>query len=294
VELAGYFKGLLGRIEPGDAHVKDAKRAHETLRKRLREDDDVGEAHEDTFLSGSYARHTAIKDIKDVDVICILSVDKDETEPTVLLRWLEGAILKYYDEIRLQGRSISITTSGDFLLDLVPATPQSSANGPLWIPDREAKTWVATHPKGQIQFASERNTSTDGFYVQTVKIMKHWRDRLPNSAAQPKSYVVEALAAHAMGASPPGSHAEAVVKVLNGIWNRYGSWVNSGRVPTIPDPGYPNVSVSKRWEAAEFDAYMAQVRPAARVAQQALDEEDEAKSNALWRRLFGGEFAPEG
>ena len=56
------------------------------------------EAHKDTFLSGSYARHTAINDINDVDVICIVDIDRLITEPDVVLAWTQSIL----DEV-LQG-----------------------------------------------------------------------------------------------------------------------------------------------------------------------------------------------
>lgn len=291
MDLNGHFEGLLGRIEPGARHVSKAKKAHELLRERLEDDEQVREAHEDTFLSGSYARHTAIEDIKDVDVICVLDIDKDKTEPLVLLRWLEGALLRYYDDVRLQGRSVGVTTDEGFCLDVVPGPPKGDSDGPLWIPDREAKEWVATHPKGQIEFARDRNASTDGFHVQTVKIVKFWRDRLPESV-RPKSYVLETLVAGALDASPPACHAAAVVRVLEGIWTTYSPWVESGKVPAIADPGYAAVNVAKRWQAEEFDGFMTRVKSAAATARQAWKETDQARSVAGWRRLFGDDFAP--
>ncbi len=123
---------------------------------------------------------------------------------------------------------------------------------------------------------------------------KHWRDRLPAVQAQPKSYIVETLVAETLGALPPASHAAAALKVLDGIWTRYGAWVGTGRVPTISDPGYPTVNVSKRWQTAEFDAFMGHVRSAAVIARRAYEEMDQPRSVAEWRRLFGNEFAPIG
>src|SRR5579863_7319478 len=67
VELAADFKALLSTIQPGDNDVADAKAAHEKVREQLRTDDEFRDAHKDTFLSGSYARRTAINNINDVD-----------------------------------------------------------------------------------------------------------------------------------------------------------------------------------------------------------------------------------
>ena len=124
MDLAGHFQGLLSRIEPDQADVTKAKKSHEALRETLRKDGEIGKAHLDTYLSGSYARHTAINDIKDVDVICVLDIDKDVTAPIVVLRWLEAALGNYCSDVRLQGRSTGITTTDGFCLDVVPGSPQ--------------------------------------------------------------------------------------------------------------------------------------------------------------------------
>ena len=97
MEMTSYFQGLLRRIEPDAKYVSSAKAAHETLRKQLQTDEDVGQAHMDTFLSGSYRRETAINEIKDVDVICVLDLDTGFTEPEVPLWWLYEVLTRYYD-----------------------------------------------------------------------------------------------------------------------------------------------------------------------------------------------------
>src|ERR1700688_4177162 len=108
VELASDFKALVSSIEPTDQHVANAKAAHETVRQQLRTDSEFKEAHKETFLSGSYARHTAINDINDVDVICIIDVDHLITPPDVVLAWTQAILAKYYKETKRQGRSVGV------------------------------------------------------------------------------------------------------------------------------------------------------------------------------------------
>jgi len=288
VELASDFKALVSSIEPTDQHVANAKAAHETVRQQLRTDSEFKEAHKETFLSGSYARHTAINDINDVDVICIIDVDHLITPPDVVLAWTQSILAKYYKETKRQGRSVGVQAAKGVWLDIVPATPIAGDDGPLWIPDREAKVWVATHPTGQIKAATDKNKTTDGYYVQVVKLMKYWRDQLPTEPCKPKSYILESLV-HRTIASP-SSHAAGVVNVLEGIESSYGAYRGTGVVPSIPDPGYASVNVAKHWEPAEFNAFMNQVKAAAVTARKALDSKDEAESRKLWRQLFGSRF----
>jgi Second Messenger Oligonucleotide or Dinucleotide Synthetase domain len=288
VELSGDFARYISSCEPDDDAVTTAKKAHEKVRDELKTDEATKDAHEETFLTGSYRRHTAIHNIEDVDVVCILDLDihADGSEPEVVLTWLQGALDKYYSETRPQGRSIGVNAKGAWL-DIVPATPVYK-DGPLWIPDRDAKQWVQSHPKGQISAASEKNKLTDGYYVQTVKLIKSWRDRLPTEKSKPKSYILETLAHQTIGR--PASHARAVVSVLEGINSAYGFYRGLGTVPFIADPGLASVNVAKRWGSAEFDAFLDQVKSAATTARQALDATDEAESRKLWRRLFGSTF----
>jgi len=288
VELAADFKALLSSIQPGDADVADAKASHEKVREQLRSDDDFKEAHKDTFLSGSYARRTAINDINDVDVICLVDIDKSATEPELVLAWTQSILGKYYSKTKRQGRSVGAQAAKGVWLDIVPATPMNGDGGPLWIPDRNAKEWVATHPKGQIQTTTDKNKATDAYYVQVIKLMKYWRDRLPTESCRLKSYILESLIHGSIGW--PVSHADAVVNVLEGIERSYGFYRDMNIVPTISDPAYPSVNVAKHWESKEFNAFMSQVKSAASTARKALDSTDETESRRLWKQVFGSRF----
>lgn len=290
MESLGDFRRYLSSIEPDASHVAKAKKAHEDLREFLRNHEEVGQALLDSFLSGSYARRVAINDIKDVDVICVLDIDTPKTEPSVLQAWLTAALREKYSDVRMQGRSIRVIASNRVHLDVVPGAALISSDGPLWIPDREAQEWVTTHPKGQIAFARSRNDQTDGYYVQVVKLMKAWRDISLAQRAHPKSYVLETLVAEALGSWPPSSHAAAVVSVLDGVLNRYRAWVGTGKVPSIVDPGYPTTNVAKRWEPAEFEAFLDGVANASIIARDALESDDPEFSRVLWGKLFGPEF----
>jgi Second Messenger Oligonucleotide or Dinucleotide Synthetase domain len=288
VELAEDFKTLLYSIQPDDDDVADAKNAHEKVRDQLCTDDEFKEAHKDTFLSGSYARHTAINDINDVDVICIVDIDHSITAAEVVLAWTQSILGKYYKTTKRQGRSVGAQAAKGVWVDIVPATPMNGDDGPLWIPDREAKQWVQTHPKGQIKAATDKNQSTNGNYIQVVKLMKFWRDRLPTESCQLKSYILESLVHRTIGS--PSSHATAVVGVLEGIENSYGAYRDRGIVPSIADPGYASVNVAKHWEVGDFRAFMNQVKTAAGTARKALNSADEAESRKLWRNVFGPTF----
>lgn len=288
MELVTDFRNFLSSIQPDENAVADAKAAHEKVREQLRTDSESKDAHTDTFLSGSYARYTAINDINDVDVICLMDIDKSITTPEVVLAWVQTILDRYYTETRQQGRSVGANAAKGVWLDIVPAIPMSSSDGPLWIPDRQAKIWVQTHPKGQIAAGLAKNKATNGFFVQIVKLMKAWRDRLPNESCQLKSYVLEALIHETIG--QPTTHAAGIVNVLEGIERNYGYYRDSNLVPSITDPGNTSVNVAKRWSSSDFNNFMTQVKSASVIARNAFKSADEAASRRLWRQLFGSQF----
>lgn len=291
MELTAYFQGLSSNIEPSPTAVTKAKKAHEDLREFLKSDDEISKANPDSYLTGSYARDTALNTIKDVDVILLIDLDYQTTEPAVVIAWIQASLQKQYSKVVAQGRSVQVTTGTDFDLDVVPSVPISHRNGPVWIPDRDVKAWVATHPKGQMAFGVQKNADTDGFYKPLVKIMKHWRDRLPTETARPNSYIVESLVAENL-VSKPASYGRAVVDILRLINSRYSPYLATGSVPRISDPGYPSVNVAKRWKFQEFTAFMKEVQSAARTAEGALAEVDKNASVTAWKKLFGDKFKP--
>ena len=291
MELNTYFEGLRGSIEPSEAAVRKAKKSHETLRSQLAKDEELSKANPDSYLSGSYARNTALKSIKDVDVIMLIDLDHTSTTPDVVIAWLQGALQNYYAEVRAQGRSVQVTTESGFDLDIVPSVPISHRDGPVWIPDRDAQLWVASHPKGQIAFGVNKNDSAGGYYKPLVKMIKYWRDRLPSEQARAKSYLLESLVAESLFGVPQ-SYGKAVVNVLQFINTNYASYLLLNVVPQIADPGYPSVNVAKRWKFSEFSAFMNEVTSSLQIAKAALASEDRNESIKLWRSLFGNAFRP--
>jgi len=291
MEMNSYFDGLLANIEPDPNNVKLAKKSHEEARDFLAKDGEISKANPETFLSGSYARETAINDIKDVDIILIIDLDRTITEPEVTLTWVQASLQNNYPKVEKQGRSVNVINDKGFSLDIVPATPVSSRSGPLWIPEREAKTWVSTHPKAQITFSSERNKDTEGYYVHLIKIIKYWRDRLADENARPNSYIIESLISKYL-ISKPSSYGDAVKNIFSYIHFTYQSYLTIRNVPHISDSGYPSVNVAKRWEFDEFSAFMADVKNSYYVAKEALETKDEEESVKLWRKLFGNKFSP--
>ncbi|MDP3921700.1 MAG: nucleotidyltransferase [Candidatus Omnitrophota bacterium] len=289
MQLNSHFQGLLSNIEPDDKAVAKAKKSHEDLRAILQNDPEISKADPDTYLSGSYARNTATNYIKDVDVILLVNLDSATTTPHVAVAWVQASLQEHYSEVIPQGRSVQVKTDSGFELDVVPSIPIGNRNGPILVPDRDVKNWVASHPKGQIAFGVQKNQDTNGYYKPLVKIMKFWRDRFSGEEAKVKSYILENLVGENLTAEP-ASYGAGVLLILQNIYQKYATYLANGFVPRITDLGYPSVNVAKRWKFNEFTAFMEEVRKGQLVAGSALRSQDEQESVRLWRQLFGMKF----
>mgnify|MGYP003310783716 CR=1 FL=1 len=83
------FNAFLTNIEPSDSTVAYISSIQRNLRSFLKSHKDYKDVHVDTFLSGSYAKHTSIRPAagdkkRDVDIIVVTSYSSDRDSANVL------------------------------------------------------------------------------------------------------------------------------------------------------------------------------------------------------------------
>lgn len=156
---------------------------------------------------------------------------------------------------------------------------------PLFIPDRDAEEWQATHPLEQIRWTREKNSLCNGHYVNVVKALKWWRKEKFSDIEQPKSYPFE----HFIGQSCP----DGIVSVASGITYSLEKIVSEySYKPVLPDHGVPEHDVFARLTVAEYMKFYESVCVAAKIAREALDSNDIQFTVNKWRELFGNKFPP--
>ena len=150
-----YFDLLLAKIEPNPARLTDAQAIVPDVREHLKQHEAITTCLPHTRLAGSYPRHTAIDDLKDVDTLVFVHVDYLKDKPSLVLKALERALKDMPEEIgggsqvelRKQRRSIHVCfAEKDFHLDVVPVVITKTIDDSLKVPDREWEEWVDTHP----------------------------------------------------------------------------------------------------------------------------------------------------
>lgn len=223
------FLTYLASIEPYPKAVKRAQVAHDNLREDLKADPILGSRMLNSFLSGSYGRSTAIKGIKDVDIVIPLDYTlaelselckQGETVQHCLLRLVREAIQRSGRNVEsstIRRRSILVKLTDsvngitddepELTLDIVPVIPQMNVSGqvdqymdPLWIADKDLCQWLWTYPNSQLADSEERNAGSSYLvdrhhYKPLVKIMKAWKKVNFGGQKTPKGFFLECMVA---------------------------------------------------------------------------------------------------
>ncbi len=304
MKLPSYFDKYLENIEPNKKYKKYAIKAHSRVREHLEDSDSSFCKYvSDSYLYGSYARHTAEGDIKDVDIVLItdFNTSDDEHKPSIIIPKLRKELNQFYNNPKAtkpNRKSIQVIDplpdedDAHLTLDIIPAVLTNTLDDEIFVPDTEDDKWVLSHPKGHISFTSNLNSDDvgNGMFVPLVKIMKHWwklHSGIDN--AKPKGFWVEVLTGEVFDPTKE-SYAEHFVQVLTNIASRYSDYENFLLVPKLDDPGLDGETLKTSMTLAEFFHFMDAVNDTLEIATEALESTDEDESSYLWSSILGDEF----
>lgn len=299
-----YFEKFLEKIEPEKKYKKYAIKAHTRVREYLEsEDSQFSQFVVDSFLYGSYARNTAIGNIKDVDIALITNFDpdSDEHKSSKVLPALKRALNRLYKDPSATSpnrKSVQVMDplpdeeDASLTLDIIPAVLTGDIDEKLLVPDIQEDSWIESHPKGHLKFTSDLNQEnvSNGMFVPLVKIIKHWwKQNSGVEGAKPKGFWIEILVGEEFDITKK-SYAEHFVQVFKNIKNRFSDYEKYQEVPLINDPGLPKETLKTSMTLAEFTHFMDAINSTLEIAEEALKNENEDESSYLWGTIFGEDF----
>lgn len=205
----------------------------------------------------------------DLDLVCQIHADPQMfPNPVELLNRVEGRLREhgtYKNMLERKNRCVRINYANEFHMDILPACPDRFSGGTcLVVPDRDARNWKPSNPKGYAAWfenIAERPVSTASFkeieplpeqealhlkatLKRAVQLIKRWRDihyaNEPELA--PISIVLTTLAAQHYGGERSVNDALAVI--LRGIITNLPS---NGRL-VVCNPSNPKEDLSERWD----------------------------------------------
>jgi hypothetical protein len=294
--LNNQFTKALATIEPDSTDKTNAPLAHERVREVLERDDQLREYGADTILIGSYKRSVSIKRMKDVDVFTRLADIPSDVEAQDLLDHVFTVLNTEFGKdadghrrTKRQDRSVQVSfPEYDLYVDAVPARASTRADGAWEIPQRgDSNAWVATNPDRLTSLTTAMNSTHDGFYVRTVKLMRQVRRNLLNKGAKPGGFFIEIATYNAFnsGRVSGTDHAEYFVSALEEVSAILTDHVLLG-VP-LTDPTMDNASIAVRATSDEFETIQTRFANAAVEARNALNEDDPGAAAITFRKLLG-------
>lgn len=301
--LPEHFKILRNNIQPSEDRAAAASAIPSKVRDFLQSSTKINTVEPHSRLAGSYARKTAIKDIKDVDILLLVSPDYYDQEPSVVHKDLFSALRGLPEALEDNGevysrrrnrRSISVHLENqNFDLDIVPVIVLNDLDNILKIPDRNLNAWVDTHPLGYARLLSALNQQQQKKVKPLIKMIKHWRD-INMTILRPKSYWLECLIFHQFDTqilSGTASYAELFRDSISNMYEIFQEdFEKDVQVPTILDPVLGQ-SITN-WERPAFERFMRCLNETIIRVNHALNEDDEVKAIEFWENIFGTEWFP--
>jgi predicted nucleotidyltransferase len=277
------FARLKSNLEITTTEQALASRRQNQIREHLKGCFDL----ERTFLTGSYARHTKTKKLKDVDIFCVLRADgddqqlRDQTPGSVLHRLQAELALKYTSPVPSIGRrscTVEFSSTDEVpSFDVVLAFERDG--GGYKIPDNIEGRWIASDPEIHKREATAKNAVCDNKWIPLVKMVKGF-NREWDKPVRP-SFLLEVMALDLVR-TPVASYQDEVVLFLANAAQRL--------TEVWPDPAGLGPDVNSSMNATEKQMAGQRLAEALAVAERAVQLEDDGKERAAvdaWRELFG-------
>lgn len=237
------------------------------------------------FLTGSYHRHTKTKKLKDVDIFVVIDKDGEQgsyrsRHPSTILQSLKEVLETKYDNVTIDGVACVISFGADeeiMSFEVVPAFERSG--GGYEIPDPSTGGWLSTDPTKHAEATTAKNGDCDQKWVPFVKMIKGM-NREADSPIEP-SFLIEVMALDLV--RPPfGRYQDEIAYFCASAADQVANdW---------PDPADIGPIVNRDMSAFDRELAARQFRAWQKVAEDAIDLEDEGRERAAvdkWRELFG-------
>jgi Second Messenger Oligonucleotide or Dinucleotide Synthetase domain len=274
--------------QPTDKESKDASRRQREIRGVMDREFHV----QRDFLSGSYARWTKTKPLKDVDIFCVLGGEDEkyrDQDPSVILEDVAKIMRDEYgkDNVEIQTRSVGIVFRNAaeeevMSFDVVTAF---DADKHYEVPDTKSKEkWTKTDPEIHKDLARDKHAAYSGEWKGLVRMVKTW-NRHHDRPVKP-SFLLEVMALELFDGNFGGDYRYEMKGFLSSAAERiFDAW---------PDPAGLGPNVSARMNDSEKRNAQQALRSAADQCLKAIQLERNGKvGDALrvWQGIFGDQFS---
>jgi predicted nucleotidyltransferase len=288
------FRKFKSRLELNDKEKANASARQTEVRDYL----DTKFKIERSFLTGSYARWTKTKPLKDVDIFFELKEAERHYRgkaPAVILADFHKALVdKYGEKAKKQNRSINVDfgvkadaeDNTDYRLISVDVVPAFAKGDDYEIPDDELGKWIMTNPETHAAKAVAAHQAYGNEWKGLVRMVKYWNNN-PKHGEKPvkPSFLIEVMALQCLHGGWGGSFDREMQSLFSTLADRISDeW---------PDPAGLGPPISNGMDAARKTRARTLLRQAGRDATIAIDHVRQGRNGEAlraWRELFGPKF----
>lgn len=272
------FDRLKSNLEISDAESTLARSRHQLIREHI----ESSWRLLDHFLTGSYARHTKTKRLKDVDIFVVIDPKGPQGHllhgsGAAAIAALKAVLATRWTDLETDDHVVTINYADEDVAsyEIAPAFPR--AGGGYRIPARAG--WMETDPSVHGEMVTAKNKKCAEMFVPFVKMVKG----INREAEEPvnPSFLLEVMGL-ALVLEPFGRYRDEIRFFLASAADRISdNWADpAGLGPNIN----ARVPSARRTEVASI------IRGWQAIAEEALLLENEGQERAAvekWRELFG-------
>lgn len=291
------FRKFKGRLELNDREQKNASDRHYEVRDHLRQKFKL----ERDFLTGSYARHTKTKPLKDIDIFFVLAQSERgkyrDKSPAVVLDAFYDALVEKYGKaaVRKQGRSVNVDfgividaeDNTDYRVLSIDAVPAFAHGDDYEIANSDTDKWMETNPEIHAQEARDAHKAFSNEWKGLVRMIKYWNNNAKHGQDKPikPSFLIEVMALQCLHGGWQGRFDYEIQAFFGALADRI--------LDEWPDPAGVGSPVSDGMDAQRKQRARELLLAAGREATNAIQLAKRGQNGEalkVWRQLFGAKF----
>lgn len=289
------FRKFKSRLELNEKEQQNASKRQNEVRDYLGTKFGISRS----FLTGSYARYTKTKPLKDVDIFFVLK-DSEKHYHTkaasVVLDDFCNALADKYGEkcVRKQSRSVNVDfgvvvdadDNTDYRVLSIDAVPAFDTGDEYEIPDSGSETWIKTDPEIHKEKATAAHQAYSSEWKGLVRMMKYWNNN-PKHGEKPikPSFLIEVMALECLY----GGWGGAFDRELQGFFATLADRISN----EWPDPAGLGPAISGDMDQARKQRARELLQLASRQSSLAIDHVRQGRNGEalkVWRNLLGPKF----
>ncbi|WP_223568324.1 CBASS oligonucleotide cyclase [Agrobacterium tumefaciens] len=290
------FRKFKSRLELNDREQQNASTRQNEVRDYLV----TKFAIANSFLTGSYKRHTKTKPLKDIDIFFVLKdseKDYKDKAPSVVIDDFHKALVDKYGEkaVRKQARSVNVDfgvvvdaeDNTDYRILSVDVVPAFTSGDDYEIPDTDNGKWIKTNPKIHADKATAAHQAFSNEWKGLVRMIKYWNNNPRHGSDKPvkPSFLIEVMALQCLYGGWQGRFDYEIEGLFSTLADRiFDTWEDpAGLGPPISD----GMDATRKQRARDL------LLAASRDARNAINLAKQGRNgDALkaWRILFGPKF----